>query len=223
MNKDLVSVIIPTYNRGYTIKRAIDSVLAQTHENLELIIVDDGSTDDTKQLIDSIDDKRLSYYYLEHKGACTARNFGIDKAKGSYIAFQDSDDSWRKNKLERQLELMNEKEASIIFCSSERWNPAGTISVVFPDDIEDGFMNYEEIAVDNFVKTQCLLMKKECLENIRFNPDLPRFQDWDLAMRLSKIYKIYYTSEILVDAYVQDDSISKNKKAAEEAKIILGL
>lgn len=223
MKNELVSVIIPTYNRGYVLQRAIDSVLAQTHENLELIIVDDGSTDDTKQLIESIDDERLSYYCLDHKGACTARNFGIDKAKGSYIAFQDSDDSWRRNKLERQLEIMKEKDASITFCSSERWNPAGTMSVVFPDDIKDGFMDYDEISIDNFVKTQCLLMKKECLKNVRFNPDLPRFQDWDLAMRLSKIYKIYYSSEILVDAYVQDDSISKDKKAADEAKKILGL
>lgn len=223
MQNELISVIIPTYNRGYVLKRAIDSVLNQTHESLELIIVDDGSTDDTKQLVDSIDDKRLGYYLLNHKGACAARNFGIDMAKGSYIAFQDSDDSWRKNKLERQLEIMKEKDASIIFCSSRRWNPAGTVSVIFPDDIREGFLNYDEISVDNFVKTQCLLMKKECLNDVRFNPDLPRFQDWDLAMRLSKIYDIYYTSEILVDAYVQDDSISKDKKAAQEAKRILGI
>lgn len=89
----MVSIIIPTYNRGYIIKKSIDSVLHQTYEDFELIIVDDGSTDGTKQLIDEYEDDRIKYYSYEHnKGVVYARNYGMKMAKGDCIVFQDSDD-----------------------------------------------------------------------------------------------------------------------------------
>ena len=90
--KNLVSVIIPTYNRAHLIKRSAMSVLNQTYSNLELIIVDDGSTDNTEEVVKSIDDNRVIYIKQPNQGACAARNNGIDHAKGEFIAFQDSDD-----------------------------------------------------------------------------------------------------------------------------------
>ncbi len=89
----LISVILPTYNRGYIVERAIKSVLNQTYKNLELIIVDDGSTDNTEEIVKSIEDKRIIFLkHKKNKGASSARNTGIKNSKGEYISFIDSDD-----------------------------------------------------------------------------------------------------------------------------------
>ena len=102
----LISVVLPTYNRARCLSRSINSVLNQTFSNLELIIVDDGSTDNTRELVESFSDPRIRYIYQENAGACAARNHGINEALGTYIAFQDSDDEWRKDKLEIQLNAL---------------------------------------------------------------------------------------------------------------------
>lgn len=103
--RSLVSVILPTYNRAYVLKRAIDSVLAQTYENLELIVIDDGSTDGTQDLLNAYSDPRLKVMMSGKSGggAAAARNRGLEAAQGEYIAFQDSDDEWLLEKLERQI------------------------------------------------------------------------------------------------------------------------
>ena len=107
----MVSIIIPTYNRGYIIKKSIDSVLHQTYEDFELIIVDDGSTDGTKQLIDEYEDDRIKYYSYEHnKGVVYARNYGMKMAKGDCIVFQDSDDVWHSDKLEKQIKILEDDD-----------------------------------------------------------------------------------------------------------------
>ena len=107
----MISVIIPTHNREKTIKKSIDSVLCQTYNNIEIIVVDDKSTDNTEEVINSIKDNRIKYIKLdENKGACFARNKGIELAQGKYIAFQDSDDEWLPQKLEIQLRYLEEKK-----------------------------------------------------------------------------------------------------------------
>ena len=105
MEDGFVSVIVPTYNRAYCISRAIDSVRAQTHQNWELLLVDDGSTDDTAALIASTygDDPRIRYLHQRNAGVSAARNAGIRASKGDYVALLDSDDVWKPWKLETQL------------------------------------------------------------------------------------------------------------------------
>ena len=111
----MVSVIIPTYNRGPLIGRAIASVLNQTYKDIEVLVIDDASTDYTETVVDSIKDERLHYYKLEKNGgACRARNVGISKAQGEYIAFLDSDDEWMSNKIELQYKFAKEKNAMAI-------------------------------------------------------------------------------------------------------------
>ena len=97
-----VSVIIPTYNRSSVLSRAIDSVLRQSFKDFELIVVDDGSTDNTKELIEKYSDQ-ITYIYQDNKGVSAARNKGLEHAKGEWIAFLDSDDEWKKKKLEKQI------------------------------------------------------------------------------------------------------------------------
>lgn len=105
----MVSVILPTYNRAAFIAESVQSVLQQTYSDLELIIVDDGSDDETESIIKSIADKRIYYYKLPHTGHIgKVKNFALQKAKREYIAYMDSDDIWIKNKLEKQLPLFKE-------------------------------------------------------------------------------------------------------------------
>lgn len=118
VKENLVSVIIPTYNRSDLIKETINSVLNQTHKNFELIIVDDGSTDNTKTVIESFKDNRIKYILQKHIGLpATGRNNGINIAKGDYIALLDSDDQWLPKKSEKQSEFM-EKNPDILLIAS---------------------------------------------------------------------------------------------------------
>ena len=106
VNKPLVSIIIPAYNKGsYTIK-AIKSVLSQTYNNIELIVINDGSTDDTHELLKKIIDKRFIFYDIKNSGACTARNYGINKSNGKYLSFLDCDDTYEKNKIEKSISVL---------------------------------------------------------------------------------------------------------------------
>ena len=105
MSKDLVSVIIPTYNRAMRCKTAVESVLSQTHENVEVIVIDDGSRDNTREVICGMDG-RVRYIYQSNAGVSAARNRGLEEATGDYIAFLDSDDSWLPWKLEAQLSTL---------------------------------------------------------------------------------------------------------------------
>ena len=115
--KEKISVIIPTYNRGESIIDSINSVLKQTYHNLEIIIIDDGSTDNTEFLISNLNDDRIKYVKLnKNKGANFARNEGIKIASGKYITFQDSDDLYHLDKIERQYRNLIKKKSDFDFC-----------------------------------------------------------------------------------------------------------
>ena len=115
--KEKISVIIPTYNRGESIIESINSVLKQTYHNLEIIIIDDGSTDNTELLISNLNDYRIKYIKLnENKGASFARNEGIKIASGKYITFQDSDDLYHLDKIEIQYKNLIKKKSDFDFC-----------------------------------------------------------------------------------------------------------
>lgn len=113
-NKPTVSIIIPTYNRSQLIARAVKSVLNQTYQNFELIIIDDGSTDNTRELVTSFNDERIRYIrHEENKGEAAARNTGLKAARCDYIAYQDSDDEWLPEKLARQIELLQDASPEV--------------------------------------------------------------------------------------------------------------
>lgn len=211
----MISVIMPTYNREKTIKRAIDSVLNQTYQDIELIIVDDYSTDDTEKVISRINDKRLRYIKLEkNSGACHARNVGLDNAKGEYIAFQDSDDEWIKDKLDKQLKMLTENKVDIIFCSAKH---IGKNEIIIPKEKLNEQQIKNKIFKSNFISTQTILATKACFEQVRFDEKMPRFQDWDLIIRMLENFSIIHIDEPLVNVYIQSDSISKCKDKAIKA------
>ena len=181
-----ISVIIPTYNRGNVLLKSVESVLNQTYDNIELIIVDDGSTDNTKDIVKKLqlEDKRIKYVsYKKNKGACHARNVGIKKATGKYIAFQDSDDVFMCDKLEKQYTNMLKNKSDMDFCKV-RIN-IGDFNVTFPNDNtvkKIKLKKYvDELCNGNYISTQSILIKKEVVNQYLFDENLKRFQDYDLV------------------------------------------
>lgn len=212
-----ISVIIPTFNRGNLIENSIKSVLNQTFNKIEILIIDDGSNDNTKDIIKNIDDKRIKYLKLrKNKGACNARNVGIKKAKGEYIAFQDSDDLFYPYKLEKQLKNLINKNSSLDFCKIKIFYKDVYYYIIPGNSTEKRIINgsiFEElISHGNFISTQAILAKKDILQKYMFDPILPRLQDYDLILRMAQKIKISFTREVLVDIHIQNDSISKSRE-----------
>lgn len=208
-NKPLVSVVIPTYNRSNTILASVNSVLNQTYKNIELIVVDDCSTDDTEKIILSMGDQRIKYIKLErNSGACVARNTGIKKSSGIYIAFNDSDDEWLPEKTKKQLDFLQKKNADIVLCKMECRTPENKFIHNFPSIENDKQISYKELLKYNSASTQTIFGKAECFKDILFDSTMPRLQDWDETLRLSKKYSVFYQNEILVHTFFQNDSIS---------------
>jgi len=217
----MISVVLPTFNRAYCLGRAIMSVLNQSYRDLELIVVDDHSSDDTLEIVHSIRDSRLRYFRLrENKGAAYARNFGISNANSSLIAFQDSDDVWEVGKLKAQLELLSKlpQEYAMVFCSLKR--NYGKERVVPPLSIRlDPKHIYNKLKKANFISNQTILCKKRALISVGcFDEQLPALQDWDLALRIAKSYKIYHQREVHVSVNISENSITNDKHKTLDAR-----
>ncbi len=208
----LISVILPTHNRRELLLRAIDSVLRQTHQELELIVVDDASTDGTQTAVLDLQDERIRYVRLpENAGACAARNKGLDMARGEYIAFQDSDDVFHEDKLERQLEYLTETGADAVACAMNRVRWDG-IQEVFPPHAENRELTYPELLLENLCSTQCIFARAEVFRAVRFDEGLPRLQDWDVMLRIAQRFRICLDARPLVDVHLQPDSISQQPR-----------
>ncbi len=204
-----VSVIIPSYNRASLIRAAAQSVLSQTYPDITLIIVDDCSDDDTEAAVKSIGDARVRYFRMERNcGACAARNKGIELAAGAFIAFNDSDDQWLPDKIERQLEFLEKNCADIVLCKMECRTPDGKLTRPFPNLDGDRRLSYQELLRYNAASTQTMLGRAECFREVRFDERMPRLQDWDEILRLSRKFSVFYQNEILVHTFFQNDSIS---------------
>lgn len=214
MEKQLVSVIIPTYNRSETIKNAINSVLQQSYQNLEVLLVDDASKDDTKQVVESIKDPRVQYYRNDKQmGANISRNVGITHAKGTYIAFCDSADQWVADKLEKQIKKMQETSSDIIFCAETVTNAEQTYIIPFEKPKAMLLQNrlLELLSMENCVDTSTLVVKKECFDQAGlFHLELPRLQEYEWMLRAAQKFKVFYLDEVLVSALIRKDSISSD-------------
>lgn len=216
---DAISVIIPTYNRAHLIKESLQSVLDQTLKPYEIIVVDDLSTDNTEEVIKSLNSPLIKYVKNQRKkGANGARNTGILMAQGEYIAFQDSDDIWLPQKLELQYkELLKNKNIDLCFCLMSKLDKNFNIIDVVPRNIKN---IKESLQQNNFISTQMIFTKTEVLKRVLFDEDLKRLQDWDLVLRLAKIIDMTYVSEVLVMQNNSADSITGNEKIIDAYKTI---
>lgn len=206
---DLISVIIPTFNRADLIGKSISSVLNQTYKNFELIIVDDGSTDNTFSVVKGFEDQRIKYIKQENSGACCARNNGINHSNGKYIAFHDSDDIWHDDKLQSQLDCILRVNADVVCCRMNRYFEDGFVRKE-PYSIETGFLSKDMSPLG--ISTQTIFGKAEVFKTLLFDECMPRLQDFEIMLRILKKYNVYVMEEAKVDGFVQSDSISLNPK-----------
>ncbi len=206
----MVSVIIPNYNREALITRAVNSVLAQSYSEVEVIVVDDCSTDNSIEKIKTIEDERLTLIKLEkNSGACAARNRGIKAAKGEYISFLDSDDEWDKDKLKKQLDFLKKKKADIVVCNY--WYEKNGKTSLHVDENHPDKFTYNELLDVNNITTGAMFVKKQLFKKVGlFDEKMPRYQDWELVLRIAKAVDIYFINEPLLTLHFQENSITSS-------------
>jgi glycosyltransferase involved in cell wall biosynthesis len=190
----LVSVVIPTHDRARLLRRALISALAQTHLRIDVVVVDDVSTDDTPRIVEEFQDSRIRYIRHEtNRGGAAARNTGIRAANGKYIAFLDDDDEWEADKTRVQLGLMDRYAATLCGYRGEQrglarryqWRPTVDLR-----ELKRGFFRGGG--------TSALMARADILKELLFDEELPRCQDWDLCIRLAKRWQIGYVAQPLV-------------------------
>ncbi len=225
MKENRISVIIPTYNRAALIERAVQSVLDQGYPELEVIIVDDCSSDNTEAVVTAMNDPRVKFIkHTENRGANAARNTGIKAASGDYIAFQDSDDEWMPGKLARQIEAFREAPADTGVVYTAFWRIESKEKTYTPakDVLTTNGDLLEELLKRNFITTQSILVKKACLEEVGlFDETMPRLQDWELLLRLAKRYPFRFIDAPLVNVYHTPGNITSNQRALNDALVLL--
>ena len=222
MKRPKVSVIVPCYNSQSFIKRTIESALKQTYTNLEIIVVDDGSKDNTGDIIKSFNDARIKYFYQENNGLSFTRNVAIKHATGEYVAFLDHDDQWLPEKIEKQLRLFERNpELGLVFSdaymvSSER----KTIACFKERKPSRGNIFYEYLLSDNFVPLLTVLTPKVVIS--RYMPFDDRYkisEEFDLFLRIARDYKFDYVDEPLGNYYIHDaNTIRINPERAIKEK-----
>lgn len=203
-NFPLISVIIPTYNRTSELERALNGVLQQTYENLEIIVVDDNSIEKGSivGIINSFNDPRI--ILLQHavnRGGGAARNSGIVSARGDYIAFLDSDDEWKSDKIEKQLSILDGENVNdaVVYCQSEIIYRSKPI-LLPPRGIKEKEKVCDYLFLNGgFLPTPSLLVSAKLAKSIMFNPELRRHQDYDFLLRIDESEaRFYFISEPLV-------------------------
>jgi glycosyltransferase involved in cell wall biosynthesis len=233
--RPLVSVVLPTYNRERTIARAIRSILSQSYENFELLVVDDGSTDGTEAVVGAIQDPRVHYIRLpQNRGASAARNEGLRRSKGEFVAFQDSDDEWLCDKLEVQVATALEAEEPVAVFhmkvvygrDEQRVFGPGRVCCVPQLDAKSSHDFVRISHKGNVISPQTLLFSRSVLERVGlFDELLVNSVDWDFSLRLVRNAKVIFIQEPLVMTYIQDDSISTFRRNAirSQLRILLKL
>ncbi|GAB3670254.1 glycosyltransferase family 2 protein [Halopiger thermotolerans] len=202
-----VSVVLPTYNRASVLSGAIESVLEQTYDDLELLVIDGGSTDGTRAVVDRIDDPRLEYVRRDRpEGVSAARNRGIERSSGDLVAFVDSDDRWRPTALERRAAALRDAPADygVAYCGIEKREGEPITRSGASGDVRS---ELRHLAVPTYTST--LVAEREALEAVDgFDEALPCFEDWDLCMRLARTRRFAYVDEPLVVKGEPGDNVS---------------
>jgi len=196
--KPQVSVIIPTYNRGRVIKEAIDSVLAQDYTEFELIVVDDGSTDHTSDVLDSYRNV-IKVLSQKNRGVSAARNRGIAEASGKFIAFLDSDDLWLPHKLSTQVEFFNKTPDALICQTEEVWIRNGLRVNPKKRHKKPSGMIFKLSLELCLVSPSAVMIKRSLFDRVgEFDETLPACEDYDLWLRISSRFPIYLIDTLLI-------------------------
>lgn len=224
MSKPLVSVVMAAYNAAQYIGPAIESVLSQTYENIELIVVDDGSTDQTLVEIENYKfDSRLRIINQNNSGQTVAKNRGIEASQGSYIAFCDADDLWHNEKLRIQLRKFSEDELIAVvysdtFLIDELGKNLGSEDKV---PFYEGYL-LKKLIFDNFIPFGTVLVKRSCIKEFGgFNENYKMGIDWDLWLRISTKWKISFVKEKLYFYRQWQGQMSRNYHGRYQGALLI--
>lgn len=212
----LVSVIIPTYNRVKTLPAAIESVLGQTYGNVEVIVVDDGSDDGTEEYVNALTDHRIKYIRnAVNRGPAAARNLGVRQAQGKYVAFQDSDDEWHTDKLEKQMPLLLDtvRGYDLVYCEFTRYYGEERHDLIPSKNIPLSCKQGKMLAVlllQPMISTQTIVVKRDVFLQVGgFDEHLKTFEDYEFTLRFSRDHHIGFVEESLVKVNDSPDSVDK--------------
>ena len=208
--KPQVSVIIPTYNRGWILREAVDSVLAQEYTDYELIVVDDGSTDDTREILDSYG-QDLFVFQQPNKGVSAARNRGLAESSAQLVAFLDSDDLWLPQKLTRQAEFFTINPAALICQTEETWVRNGVrVNPKRRHHKFSGKIFMPSLALC-LVSPSAVMIRKTLFDTVGlFDESLPACEDYDLWLRVSCRYPVFLIDEpLIIKRGGHEDQLSK--------------
>jgi len=219
-NQPLVSVIIPAYNASLYISEAIQSVLEQDYKNIEIIVINDGSTDDTSSILEEFNNN-IIIINQENSGAAVARNKGLRAARGEYIAFLDADDVWLPGKLYTQVKYLEDHpDVGMVYCSWSEWYPDDNGKYSLPDnslyqnldsgvDKEHSGWLYTKLLREPILNTDAVMIRTSIVKEVGFfDETLLRGQDYDYWLRLSRLTQIHKLKAILCLYRIHSKSIS---------------
>ena len=216
-----VSVIIPTHNRPESLEKAVKSVLGQTYTDFEILISDDGSTDNTSRVVEGFSDKRIrSRRYSNSIGVAVVRNNAIIDSKGEYIAFLDDDDEWLPSKLEKQIRLLEGSSDKLGAVYTGVNSLDDKLDRIFEIKIPRHRGNIlQDLLFNNFITTSSVIVKKHCFDDVGlFDTEYMSASDNDMWIRIAQRFEFDYVREPLVNYYITENSISRNNM-----KLIKGL
>jgi hypothetical protein len=219
-----VSVIIPVYNREFLVARAIESVLSQTYKKLEVVLVDDGSTDGTGAVLDRYADRyqgKVRVVHQDRSGQVIARNNGIGIATGAYIAFLDSDDTWLPEKLGCQIPLF-QKDIGLVYAGIFEVGQNGQVlRVVLPEKKMRGYV-YHRLLEKNAITGGSVVVTREALDRVGlFDEKLRAAENWDLWIRISKHFLVDFVNEPLVTYFRHKGNMSSDMELMQNAAIFI--
>ena len=203
-DSSLVSVIIPTFNCREYVREAVESALNQTHTNLEIIVVDDGSTDGTQYAISPLHRSgMIEYLYQPNAGQAAARNRGLALANGSYIAFLDADDKWEPTKIEKQLAQISKSQCGVIYSNLQAVDGITGEAITYHrgtrfEQLHHGKVTYW-LSFHNFIPFSSVMVKRECIQRVGpLDEQIRMGDDWDLLLRLSVYFHFDLVDEPLL-------------------------
>lgn len=222
MDDSKVSVVVPAYNNAdYTVE-TVESVLGQTYKNREIIVVDDGSTDDTREALEKFGDE-IRYIYKENGGACSARNLGIGLSTSEYVACLDCDDLWLPEKLEYSVAVLEQDpDLALSFSSCYLIDGVGEITGLV--ECKAGSpRTYKELLYNNYITAATVVMRRSCIERVGlFDEQIFIPADWDLWLRLTRHYSIGYIDRPLSKYRLASAYSQRNlKQFLDEAMYVL--
>jgi len=216
--KRSVTVVIPTFNSARFLREAVDSALAQTVPPMEVIVIDDGSTDNTPEIMAAYaSDPRVRYLRQKNAGQSSARNNGIRAAQGEFIAFLDADDRWKPNKLERQLERFSDEHIGLVFTGSQVFDEHGVRSENRANESSCDDMLRSLITTTTFIPSS-VVVRKQCFDTCGlFDESLKKVEDREMWIRLAKQYRFSCAPDCLVDYRLHGTAQNLKTEGMEQA------